>query len=904
MKNVLETCQFATSGDTTRPMGHTVFTASEVYDWCHAIMTDEERKNYVLACQDIAMMMEIGWPPVKQGAVVGHGGETQLQRDLLAFAVATYDEYPDIYELIGGRYLSQYVDARNYLYQSHLHYQGHNYFNCRYASDMWALWIIYRMSGVQVLDDNAKYVPYYEEYSRLPNGAMFPDGDGTGSRLSGEVTYKEFLEDVFYAAAFYKDPYLKYLTAIHGDEYTEFVYSFTTLTPVQFLLLNDVNTTERPFSEQPTARYFGSPSGTIIARTGWELGMDSPVAMAFMRVGELWTHNHQHLDSGSFQLYYKGLLAPDTGVYNTYGTENDWNHNKSTLSHNSLLIYDPNENSHGRTNFGGQTTNGLGEPGTLDKLLVENDYKTGEVLAHEIGPDAHRPEYSYISGDITEAYKSEKVSEVRRSMAFFDNKGEESAALFFVMDKITSKDKTFKKTFLLQSMQEPEVNGNVITLKRDTDGYNGKLVSTTLYPKNAVIEEVGGEGKQWWINGKNVPPKGVTLSYDPTYAWGRLEISPLEQNETDYFLHAMYMTDADKTVNAEAKLIENDIILGAELDGKAAIFVKDKERTSADISFDVTEDNVKIFVAGIKEGGWSIEKDGEVIGSEIATEEGGAIYFAGNAGKYTIKYADASAKREEKELVLPQYEGITIKVDGQYMYTDVEPTIQNGRTLVPMRAIFETLGADIAWDGETSTVTGTKDGIEVKLTIGNTTAYVNGREITLDTPATLIASRTMVPVRFVSESLGAKVEWWQHSRMIRIKSAAQFKPLSPNAIEIIGSDSGENGAKAFDGDEATRWAVEGIGEPVVFELSEEADIGSYYTFWYNGTSRVYEYELYASVDGINYTKFIDMKTGGKSDKEEITLDKPVRAKYIKLIGFANSVNGWNSLQEIEFRRAQ
>lgn len=909
MMNVLETCQFASSGDVTRPMGHTVFTASEVYDWCHALMTDEQRAHMVLLCQDIATQMEIGWPPTKQGAVVGHGGETQLQRDLLAFAVATYDEYPDIYELIGGRYLSQYVEPRNYWYQSHMHYQGANYFNCRYASDMWALWIIYRMSGVQVLDDNAQYVPYFIEYSRLPSGAVFPDGDGTGSKLGVEPTYKKYLEDSFYAAAFYHNPYLKYITAVHSEDYNSFMYSFTTLTPVQFLALNDTNTGVRPFTELPTTKYFGSPSGTMIARTGWELGMDSPVAMAFMRVGEKWTMNHHHLDAGSFQLYYKGLLAPDTGIYNTYGTENDWNHNKATISHNALLIYDPEENTFGRTNAGGQTNNGLGEPATME-IWMEKDYETGKVLAHEAGPDEFRPTYSYLSGDITEAY-SDKVSEVRRSMVFFDNDKADVPALFFVMDKITAKNKSFKKTFLLQSIQEPEVSGNTITIKRDTDGYNGKLVSQTLYPKDATIEKVGGDGMQWWVAGKNVPPKGVTLSFDPTYAWGRLEISPSVESETDYFLNAMYMTDADKVVDAKAELIENDIILGASLDSTVAVFVKNKERTTADISFDVTgEGEKRILVAGIKEGGWSIEKDGEAVGSEIATEDGGMIYFVGGAGAYTIKYADASAKREKVELVVPEHEGITIKINGSYMYTDVAPTIQNGRTLVPMRAIFENLGADIAWDGETSTVTGTKNGIEVKLTIGNTTAYVNGREITLDTPATLIDSRTMVPVRFVSESLGANVEWMPFSRQVLITPAKEFKPLDPRGIQIVeckwSTDNGEaqNGYKAYDGDAATRWAAEGIGEWIIFELAEEADIASYYTLWYNGTSRIYSYDLYASTDGVTFTKFISTKSGGKSNDEEITLDKPVRAKYIKMVGNANSVNGWNSLHEIEFRKAQ
>ena len=79
--------------------------ASEVYDWCYPLLDEAAKKNIVIGCQTIAGQMEIGWPPNKQGAVVGHGGEAQLQRDLLSLGVATYDEYPDIYNYVAGRYL-------------------------------------------------------------------------------------------------------------------------------------------------------------------------------------------------------------------------------------------------------------------------------------------------------------------------------------------------------------------------------------------------------------------------------------------------------------------------------------------------------------------------------------------------------------------------------------------------------------------------------------------------------------------------------------------------------------------------------------------------------------------------------------------------------------------------------
>lgn len=110
-------------------------------------------------------------------------------------------------------------------------------------------------------------------------------------------------------------------------------------------------------------------------------------------------------------------------------------------------------------------------------------------------------------------------------------------------------------------------------------------------------------------------------------------------------------------------------------------------------------------------------------------------------------------------MLLPSTFAVDLYVDGGALQTDVPPTILNGRTLVPLRAIFEALDADVTWDNATQTASAQKAGTTVQVTIDNTTAYVNGRAQTLDVPAKLIGGRTMVPARFVSESLDARVLW-------------------------------------------------------------------------------------------------------------------------------------------------
>ena len=101
----------------------------------------------------------------------------------------------------------------------------------------------------------------------------------------------------------------------------------------------------------------------------------------------------------------------------------------------------------------------------------------------------------------------------------------------------------------------------------------------------------------------------------------------------------------------------------------------------------------------------------------------------------------------------------TVFYNGEKIKFDQIPVIENGRTLVPLRAIFEKIGAEVEWDGDTQTVTATKGDITVALTIDSTAATKNGETIALDVPAKIISGRTLVPVRFVSDCFGVDVAW-------------------------------------------------------------------------------------------------------------------------------------------------
>ena len=114
---------------------------------------------------------------------------------------------------------------------------------------------------------------------------------------------------------------------------------------------------------------------------------------------------------------------------------------------------------------------------------------------------------------------------------------------------------------------------------------------------------------------------------------------------------------------------------------------------------------------------------------------------------------------------------IGLVVDGQQLVLDVEPQVVQQRTLVPLRAIFEKLGATVTWDQATQTARAVKGTDTVQITLNSTTAYVNGEAQTLDVPAMAIDGRTLVPVRFVSEALDAQVDWLQDTQTVRITTA-------------------------------------------------------------------------------------------------------------------------------------
>ncbi len=110
-------------------------------------------------------------------------------------------------------------------------------------------------------------------------------------------------------------------------------------------------------------------------------------------------------------------------------------------------------------------------------------------------------------------------------------------------------------------------------------------------------------------------------------------------------------------------------------------------------------------------------------------------------------------------LAAPACLAIDVIVNGKMLPADPPAVERGGRTLLPVRPVFEALEADVTWEADTMTVRAVRRGTTVRMSINRSTAYINGQATRLDVPPQLINDRTYVPVRFPAEAFGAQVSW-------------------------------------------------------------------------------------------------------------------------------------------------
>jgi hypothetical protein len=130
---------------------------------------------------------------------------------------------------------------------------------------------------------------------------------------------------------------------------------------------------------------------------------------------------------------------------------------------------------------------------------------------------------------------------------------------------------------------------------------------------------------------------------------------------------------------------------------------------------------------------------------------------------------------------------IKVYLNNRLIPFDQPPVMIDGNILVPMRGVFEELGADVKWKSSTQTIYAKRDTTEIVIQIGAPFASVNGKTTELAAPAAMVRGRTMVPLRFVSEALGAEVKWHGATRTVTITSAGSPAPSASSTPSPVQS---------------------------------------------------------------------------------------------------------------------
>ena len=281
----------------------------------------------------------------------------------------------------------------------------------------------------------------------------------------------------------------------------------------------------------PPARHF-KEMGQVFMRSGD--GPDDTYAL-FACGGSL--SQHRHYDATHFTVYKNGFLSLDAGTRQG-NTDNLQNYFAQTVAHNCILIKMPGEppSPYWNGEVFGQAG---GQNRTIGSILLA--FETGEHI-------------TYVAGDATPVYNDQKCRLITRQFVFIPPHH------FAVFDRVASANKDYSKTWLLHHANEPERADNTW----HSDQGQGRIFCRTLLPEDAVLEKVGGPGKEFMADGINYPIDAgpsqwiidkkyhiYKMDYDEVPElmgrW-RMEVRPGAAREEDLFLHVLQV--GDQTLSA------------------------------------------------------------------------------------------------------------------------------------------------------------------------------------------------------------------------------------------------------------------------------------------------------------------------------------------------------------------
>ncbi len=313
-------------------------------------------------------------------------------------------------------------------------------------------------------------------------------------------------------------------------------FTLTDAGPDQILFEERAHATTAKSPEQlPRSRFF-PPMGIAVARGDFKSG-----TVAQFKCTPLYLHNHAHRDANSITIYHKGDLAIDSGAYDGYETPHWYNYYIRTIAHNTLVVYDPSETFDSRgtvyANDGGQrfVNHPHFQPSDCEDIH-RAEYRDGRILTFHEGAG-----WTYVCGDASRCYSPAKLKRFWRHVVFLFDWPQPASVSLVVLDDIELTRANLTPRILLHSINEPAVDGRVITMLEG----RGRLTTAVLTPDPVEILKIGGRDSQFMVDGRNYALKGQMTGPHTPGAW-RVEIAPSQSPGTHHqFLTVLMPTDHD-----------------------------------------------------------------------------------------------------------------------------------------------------------------------------------------------------------------------------------------------------------------------------------------------------------------------------------------------------------------------
>lgn len=888
MRTYLAAVQFDNLLDITREIGRAIYSGSLVYDWCYDVMEPADRDSIRKDLMRLADDMEIGWPPFLQSIVNGHGNEGQVNRDLLCMAIAIYDEDPQPYRYCAYRILEELVPERRFEYQSPRHNQGVSYGPYRFGWDLHSAWLFRRMTGKPVFDDNIGDVYKFWLYMRLPIGQMLRDGDGFSDGQQVNLGLTPLL-----AYAYTADPIIKGDLQRQGGAASD---------PIMFLLLNDPNlAAQKSLDALPLTIDFGPVLGSMVARTGWNLGANTADAVVEMKGGGYHFGNHQHSDAGSFQIYYRGLQAVDLGQYRFYGTPYDNNFCKRSVAHSMLLVVDPEEKFPGTSSNDGGTRYNRACPNTPEEAISNPAFANGKKISASFGPVTQRPFFSYFSVDLKSAY-SEKIKEYVRTFCFLNLGNEQTPAALIVLDNVTAAKPEFRKYWQLNTLNAPEETSDGVVLKNSALGLSGKVDVHMLRPGSdeRELQILKGEDANSVFGQLFTPP-------DPAKPEGhgcRVMFSPKRAQASDVFLTVMPMSD-EKAPELPVDLAESPTTFALTLADRVVVLSKNGKLLDGPFQVHVpTGKKYQLLLAGLAPGDWSIHSpDNKIRFNARVAPAKNTAFFIVPGGDLIVRpeampgAAEFDAPPDCMPALAPPLAN-RVFLDGHLL--PAPPTRAAGTCLlVPATAVLKTLGIKaVEMDGGLSVKAGDRIAL---FRAGAADFDLNGHHFKMPVPGAHEQKEWFLPDSVLAALTGLDLVRDDATSSVQL-TRGRVGPQSEVLWIEANKGSDPQAMHAMLADIPGRreyWAAE--GRDVQFDLTlvrpiSLKDIGIQ---WHQGATRQAKFALETSADGAIWTKVFDGASSGKSEALETYAFAPHEVQYVRFHGYGNADNEWNSI--VHFR---